>query len=371
MNKLQKSAEELLSYANIEINGNNNWDIKVHNEKFYQKVFSKGSLGLGESYMDGDWDSQKLDEFFYRVIRSDLDKKVMTLNDIVWQVLIAKVKNFQSKSRSFEVGKKHYDVGDELYKNMLGKKMVYTCGYWKNAKSLDEAQEKKLKLVCDKLGLKEGMEILDIGSGWAEALKYAAENYGVKGVGITISKNQAEFSKRLCKDLPIEIRLQDYRDTKGKFDRIFSLGMFEHVGYKNYKKYMGVVNNCLKDDGLFLLHTIGGNKSKTSTDAWIHEYIFPNGMIPSMKQISKASEGLFVIEDWHNFGTDYDKTLMAWHKNFNKNWNKIKSNYDERFKRMWNYYLLSCAGVFRARENQLWQIVFSKNGVKGGYESVR
>jgi cyclopropane-fatty-acyl-phospholipid synthase len=165
--------------------------------------------------------------------------------------------------------------------------------------------------------------------------------------------------------------LQDYRELEEKFDRIISIGMFEHVGYRNYRTYMEVVHRCLKLDGLFLLHTIGGNTSVSSTDPWIDKYIFPNSMLPSAKQITSSAEGLFMLEDWHSFGHYYDNTLMAWYRNFTKNWHKIKDGYDQRFYRMWTYYLLSCAGAFRSRRNQLWQIVFSKNGEKGVYQSIR
>ncbi len=255
---------------------------------------------------------------------------------------------------------------------MLDKRMVYTCGYWRNANNLNDAQEAKLELTCKKLNLKPGMKVLDIGCGWGSFAKYAAEKYKVKVVGITISKEQVILGNKLCKGLPVEIRLQDYRDLNEKFDRIVSLGMFEHVGPKNYKTYMKVVDRCLKDDGLFLLHTIGTNTIKGRADRWINKYIFPNGVLPSVNQITKSTEGLFVLEDWHNFREDYSKTLRAWHTNFNNNWDKIKKDYDERFKRMWNYYLVSMAAGFRVgKKFQLWQIVFSKNGVEGGYESVR
>ena len=368
--KLKQTTKNIFAIADISINENRPWDIQVHDNRFYQRVLAQGSLGLGESYMDGWWDCEKLDEFFYRVLKADLSKKVK-VKGVLLGILKAKAINMQSKARAFEVGEKHYDMGNELYQHMLDKQMVYSCGYWKDADNLDDAQEAKLELTCKKLNLKPGMKVLDIGCGWGSFAKYAAEKYKVKVVGITISKEQVELGNGLCTGLPVEIRLQDYREVNEKFDRIVSLGMFEHVGPKNYRTYMQVVNNCLKDDGLFLLHTIGKNTSKGRTDRWMNKYIFPNGVLPSVKQIAKSSEGLFVLEDWHNFSADYDKTLMAWHNNFNNNWDKIKGNYNERFKRMWNYYLLSCAGLFRSEKGRLWQIVFSKNGVKGGYESVR
>jgi cyclopropane-fatty-acyl-phospholipid synthase len=269
------------------------------------------------------------------------------------------------------VGFKHYDLGNRLFEAMLDSRMNYTCGYWKNAKNLDEAQLHKLELTCQKLLLKPGMRMLDIGCGFGALAKYAAENYGVKVVGVTISKEQRDYAQQNCAGLPVEIRFQDYRDVNEKFDRIASLGMFEHVGHLNYRTYMNVANKCLSDDGIFLLHTIGSKVSSVASDEWISKYIFPNGMLPSIPQIGNAAEGLFVMEDWHNFGADYDKTLMAWYANFNHHWDQLKSYYDERFYRMWKYYLLSCAGLFRARYTQLWQIVFTKQGILGGYQSPR
>jgi cyclopropane-fatty-acyl-phospholipid synthase len=369
--KFEEMAQQLLSAAGIKINGGNPWDISVYNEKFYQAVLSQGTMGLGESYMDGWWDSAGLDEFFAKVIRAQIQNGIKKNTSLIYQVLLARLLNRQSKNRAFQIGEKHYDLGNDLFVNMLDKRLVYSCAYWQNAPNLDIAQENKLELICRKLGLQSGMKVLDIGCGWGSLAKYATEKYGVKVVGITVSKEQVELAKTLCTGLPVEIRLQDYRDVNEKFDRIVSVGMIEHVGYKNYRTYMEVARRSLDDDGLFLLHTIGGNTSVKSLDPWINKYIFPNGMLPSIQQLSRSTEGLFVMEDWHNFSADYDKTLMAWYGNLEKNWDKLKSKYDERFHRMWKYYLLSCAGSFRARSNQLWQIVLSPKGVSGGYQSIR
>jgi len=237
--------------------------------------------------------------------------------------------------------------------------------------TLDDAQEAKLELICRKLGLQTGMKLLDIGCGWGSLATYAAERYGVEVVGITVSSEQVDMARKLCAGMPVEIRLQDYRDVNEQFDRIVSVGMFEHVGYKNYRTYMQVVRRCLNDEGLMLLHTIGGNRPTRSVDPWIDKYIFPNGMLPSIGQLGRAIEGLFVMEDWHNFSADYDRTLMEWSRNLEANWGRLKNDYDERFHRMWKYYLLLCAGAFRARGNQLWQIVLSPKGVIGGLTSVR
>jgi cyclopropane-fatty-acyl-phospholipid synthase len=365
------TVKQLLALAGIGINSDNPWDIKVHNDNFYSRVMAWGSLGLGESYMDGWWDCEQLDEFFYRILRADIGSYVRKNWALLGNALWARIFNLQSKKRAFQIGKRHYDIGNDLFINMLDKRMNYSCGYWRNAGSLDEAQERKLELICRKLGLQSGMKMLDIGCGWGSLTKYAAEKHHVEVVGITVSREQVELSRTLCQGLSVEIRMQDYRDVSDRFDRIVSVGMIEHVGYKNYRTFMEVIHRCLKDGGLFLLHTIGSIQSRTSVDSWINRYIFPNGMLPSIKQLGSAIEGLLVMEDWHSFGADYDKTLMAWYSRFEENWDTLKANYDERFHRMWRYYLLSCAGSFRARKNQLWQIVLSKDGVPGGYRSFR
>ncbi len=361
----------ILQIADIHADGNNPWDIKILNQNFYPRLIKDGTLALGESYVDGWWDCKRLDLFFERVFKANLESKIKSDKWLLLKLMMYKFVNMQTKTRSLEVGKVHYDLGNQLFECMLDHSMNYTCGYWRNAQTLDEAQTNKMQLTCDKLMLKPGMRLLDIGCGFGALAKFAAQNYGVSVVGVTISKEQCEYAQNNCAGLPVEIRFQDYRDVHEKFDRIVSLGMFEHVGYLNYHAYMNVVHECLADDGLFLLHTIGSNVSTTTCEAWFRKYIFPNGMLPSIRQIGDASEKLFVMEDWHNFGADYEKTLMCWFENFNQNWPQLRKQYDERFYRMWSYYLLSCAGMFRARLAQLWQIVFSKNGVQGGYHVPR
>lgn len=367
----EATAQKILSSADIAINGERPSDILVHNHDLFSRVLAQGSLGLGESYMDGWWDSDALDQFFFKLFRSGaIANAPVTLNTI-FAVLQSKLMNLQSKARAFQVGEQHYDLGDDLFALMLDKRMIYSCAYWKNAKNLDQAQEHKLDLICKKLYLNPGMKVLDIGCGWGGLAQYMAQKYGVNVVGVTISKEQAKCAQERCKGCDVEIRLQDYRDLNETFDRIVSVGMFEHVGYKNYQIFIDMCHKLLKDDGLMLLHTIGSNQSYSNGDDWINKYIFTNGMLPSICQIAKTLEGKFVMEDWHNFGADYDKTLMAWHENFIKGWPQIQAKYGDRFYRMWNYYLLSCAGLFRARSIQLWQIVISKKGELGGYQSIR
>ncbi len=369
VNSFYKKARDLLSEADIDINGNREWDIQVFDDRFYKRVFAEGSLGLGESYMDKWWEVEALDQFFCKILSARIDSKLNPYR-MIWLILQSKLLNLQGVRRAFHVGKAHYDIGNDLFSLMLDKRLVYTCGYWKNATNLNQAQEDKLELVCRKIGLKKNQRILDIGCGWGSFIKFAAEKHGAKVVGITVSKEQAEFAKNNCAGLPVEIRLQDYREVDDKFDHIVSLGMFEHVGHKNYKKYMEVASRCLKEDGIFLLHTIGAITTRYTPDPWINKYIFPNGVLPSMKDISKAVEKYFILEDFHNFGADYDKTLMAWFHNFDSNWMQLSDKYGEQFYRMWKYYLLGCAGAFRARNIQLWQLVFTKNGVPGGYLPV-
>lgn len=370
MSLFKEKIEKMLAGTGISINGSNDWDIQVRDERLYRRIAVKGSIGLGEAYMDGWWDCGKLDEFFYRIIKAGLHTQNRGVGHFLYR-LVSNSLNKQTIKRSLEVGERHYDIGNDLYKAMLDKRMVYSCGYWKAGKTLDEAQENKLDLICRKLKLKQGQRVLDIGCGWGGFAKFAAEKYGTEVTGVTISKEQAALAKEMTKGLPVEIKFLDYRNISGMFDRVVSVGMFEHVGPKNYRTFMKAAGQHLKDDGIFLLHTIGGNYADTNPDPWIEKYIFPNGAVPNIDLVGKAIRGLFTMEDWHNFGADYDKTLMAWHRNFEKNWDKLKERYSERFRRMWNYYLLSCAGSFRARDAQLWQIVFTKGGLAGGYESVR
>ena len=375
----RKACEGLLAKADIRINGDRPFDIQVHDERLYARVLAQGSLGFGEAYMDGWWDSVAFDETMARLLLAKLDEAVHVSPALLWHFIKARVLNLQSRQRAFEVGEQHYDLGNDLYEAMLDKRMVYTCGYWENAKTLDEAQEAKLDLVCRKIGLKKGERVLDIGCGWGSFAKFAAERDGAEVVGITVSVEQAALARERCQGLPampdgrprVEIRVQDYREVQDTFDHIVSLGMFEHVGEKNYREYFEVARRCLKPGGLFLLHTIGGNRSRRATDPWINKYIFPNGMIPSVAQIGKAIEGQFVMEDWHNFGPDYDTTLMAWFHNFDAAWPRLRDKYGERFYRMWKYYLLVSAGAFRSRSLQLWQIVLSPDGLPEGYRSIR
>ncbi|MCH8247213.1 MAG: cyclopropane fatty acyl phospholipid synthase [Bacteroidetes bacterium] len=362
--------EDALAMGDIQINGSRPWDIQIHDERFYKSILAEDALGLGESYMEGWWEAEELDAFFFHLLGIDLSEIRMSWQK-KWTLLKDRFLNRQSTARAFLIGEHHYDRGNDLFRVMLDRRVTYSCGYWKDATTLDEAQEAKLDLVCRKIGLQPGQKVLDIGCGWGSFMKYAAENYGVSAVGVTVSEEQAALGRELCEGLPVEIRLQDYRDVTDQFDHVVSIGMFEHVGPKNYRTFFEKVDQCLKENGVLLLHTIGNRFSVRSTDPFTEKYIFPNSVIPSIRQIGDATEHLFVMEDWHNFGQDYDPTLMAWNENFEAGWEELRPHYGDTFYRMWRYFLLSGAGSFRVRKMQLWQIVFSKSSIIGGYTPIR
>lgn len=353
---------ELVAKAGIEIDGNRPWDMRVNHPDVYDRIMFKRSLGLGESYMDGGWDCAALDEFFYRLLRIHVQDISIPKFTTLLQLSCAYLRNRQSLSRSREVAEKHYDLDNELFSHMLDATMAYSCGYWRNAASLHQAQLAKLDLICRKMELQSGMKVLDIGCGWGSFTWYAAQHYGVEVDGVTVSVEQQKYAQQRCADLPVNIFLRDYREVSGCYDRIVSIGMFEHVGRKNYREFIQVVDRLLAQNGLALLHTIGESESTQTFDPWINKYIFPNGELPSVAQIATAVERLFLIEDMQNFGPDYDKTLKAWDQNFAEAWPQLQHRYDERFYRMWRYYLNVCAAAFRARNLQLWQFVLSKPG---------
>jgi cyclopropane-fatty-acyl-phospholipid synthase len=365
---LYRRLNDLLAPAGVVLNGSNPWDPQIHRTSAVIRTLFHGTLGAGESYVDGDWDCDALDVFTARLLGAEADRPLAwrSLTAIVNE-LVARVTNPQTRDRSKTGVSSHYDIGNDLYAAMLGPTMTYSCGYWAHSSTLDAAQRAKHDLVCRKLGLRAGQQVLDIGCGWGGFAEHAAAHYGVTVTGITISSEQAKLARLRCAGLPVSIHEVDYRDVTGAFDRVVSIGMFEHVGPNNYATYFDAMRRLVHSDGLCLLHTIGGLASTRSSDAWIAKYIFPGAVLPSAAEITRAAEGRFVIEDWDNFGADYDRTLMAWHARFNDAWPALSNRYGERFGRLFRYYLLTCAGTFRARRNQVWQIVLSPHGVPGGY----
>ncbi len=366
--KKRTPVEELLAPADVRVNGSRPWDMRILDQRAIDRCLGWGNLGLGESFMAGWIEIDRVDQFVDRVLRAGIEDQVGRSPRIWLHALKARLFNHQSKEKAWEVGEQHYDLGNEFYRDMLDPRMTYTCGFWGDGgETLAEAQEHKLDLICRKLDLQPGQRILDIGCGWGSFMIYAAEHYGVECVGLTISREQTALGEELAGDLPVEFRLMDYRDIDESFDHIVSVGMFEHVGRHNYDEYMDVARRCLKPEGLFLLHTIGTGREGSTPDPWIGKYIFPNGELPAMQQVVDACEDRFVVEDVHNFGADYDRTLMAWHENFEATWPRWREHYGERFGRMWKYYLQSSAGAFRARDIHLWQFVLSPTGQRGGY----
>jgi cyclopropane-fatty-acyl-phospholipid synthase len=366
LDRSRSAIQRLLDIADVKIDGDRPWDIQVHNEGLYDRVMAGGSLALGEAYMDRWWDCANLDEFFTRILKAGLDSEFHSWSELL-HVATTYVASLQERLHPTHASQAHYDIGNDLYRIMLGSRMLYSSGYWQNAETLDEAQEAKLELICRKLDLHAGLSVLEIGCGWGGAARYMAEQFDVKVTGITTSREQAAYAIEYCHGLPIEILVQDYRDVTGEFDRICSVGMLEHVGHANYGNFMRCVRDSLRDDGRFLLHSIGGNQVSTGRDPWLETYIFPHSMLPAPRQLCQATEGLFVMEDWHNFGADYDRTLMSWFHNFEAAWPTMFERYGDRFGRMWRYYLLCCAGTFRARKSQFWQILYSPQGIPGGF----
>jgi cyclopropane-fatty-acyl-phospholipid synthase len=367
-----KKVAEIFAFAGIEVGGDRPWDLQVHDERFYQRLLSDGSLAAGESYMDGWWDAQALDELCTRVHLANLPAKVGEWK-MIWLAVKSRLLNRQKRSRSREVAQQHYDLGNDVYEAMLDPRMQYTCGYWPGAETLEQAQENKLRLICRKIQLERGMTVLELGGGFGGLAHFIASEYGCRVVSYNISAEQVSYGRQWCKGLPVRFEQKDYREAAhetGTFDRVVTIGLCEHIGHKNHRTFLELAHGQLRPGGLFLLHTIGGNASYTYTDAWIDKYIFPNGMVPSVAQLGNAMEGLWVVEDWHNFGPDYDKTLMTWWQNFDRAWPTLQQKYGERFYRMWKYYLMGCAGGFRARKLQLWQLVLSKGDIPS-YTRVR
>lgn len=365
--------KKVLDQADISVQGDRPWDLQVYDPRLYGRLLRHGSVGLAEAYIDGWWNCDRIDEFITRLMRTGVQTRMPALVRFkdACRALAYRLVNFQSDRRAFTVGKVHYDIGNDLFQRMLDDSMMYSCAYWAQASTLAEAQQAKIDLICRKLDLKPGQTVLDIGCGWGGLAEHLARHYQVKVVGVTVSQEQQAFAQQKLSDLPVDIRLADYRSLTGRFDRIVSVGMFEHVGAKNHRIYFETVHRLLAEDGLFLLHTIGEEADSAAPEPFINKYIFPNGKVPSRREINNAGLGLFRLEDWHNFGPDYDRTLMAWAQRVDAAWPELSDRYDERFQRLWMFYLYSCAAFFRSRQGQLWQQVYSPLTSDQEYRSVR
>ena len=368
----RKWLEELLAHADVRLDGSRPWDMELKDDSVPSRILTQGSLGLGESYMDGHWECRDLEGFFDRALSMQLHTRIRLPISFIAHLAKARLLNLQSRRKSLEVAEIHYNLGNDFYEAMLDPWMQYTCAYWGNgAQTLQEAQEAKLDLVCRKLDLKPGERVLELGCGWGGFARFAASRYGVEVVGYNISVEQVAWGREKCKGLPVDIRLSDYRDAEGVYDKAVSIGMCEHVGWKNLRSFVRLVHDHLKPEGRFLLHTIGGIQEARDLEPWLEKYIFPGAVLPSPAMLGKAVDGIFVLEDWHNFGADYDRTLVEWRRRFEESWPTFEARYGERFRRMWIYYLACCAGTFRSRYNQLYQLTLSKVGIRGGWNPVR
>ncbi len=362
--KSEASLRTILQKADLELNGSGPGDPQILDDRAYSMIASGGSLAIGEAYMDKLWDCSDLSVLISRIHEKKIYRDIVALDHLPL-IIKGVFSNLQSRARSFMVAREHYDLGDDLYTAMLDKRMVYTSGMWKGASSLEEAQERKLDQVCQKLALQSGDRLLDIGCGWGSLMKFAAENYGVRAVGLTVSEGQTALGRKMCEGLPVEFIIQDYReyyDAEG-FDHVASIEMIEAVGPKNFRTYFEKAHELLRPGGHFFLQAIGSEDAVPKADRWMDKYIFRNGILPSLPQIERASRGLFNFEYLDNIGPDYDPTLMAWWERFDAAYPTLKANnpvYDERFYRMWKFYLQSCAGLFRAKVTHDWHILFSK-----------
>ena len=355
----ERQIRVLLERAEVEINGPRPWDPQIHNKALFSRVWAQGSVGLGEGYMDRWWDCERLDEFFNRVVRARLSEQIPIAPNLLWLLLKSRIQNRQRRGPARAAAEAHYNIDVDIFEATFDQRLTGSCGRWKDAQTLDSAQEAKLDFVCRKAQLRRGQRVLDIGCGWGAFTGFAAERFGVECVGVTVSSGQFEYCRKRYAHLPVEFHLSDYRDIDINVDHIVSIEMFEHVGPKNYRTYFRCARHCISKDGLFLLQTILANEPSPVLDPWLNKYIFPNAVLPTIGEIARAAEGLFVVQDLHTFGADYDKTLMAWHQKFQSRLPRIAKKYGDRFCRMWDYYLCCCAGGFRARMINVGQLVLS------------
>ena len=353
--------------------GNPAFTVIFHKEIPLTALTTSTSLALGEAYMDGDLEIEgdlynALDHFLGQMGKFSTDESA--LKKLIFS-------STGKKNQEKEV-QSHYDIGNDFYKLWLDETMSYSCGYFLHEDdSLYQAQVNKVDYILKKLHLSQGMSLLDIGCGWGFLLIEAAKKYGVHGMGITLSREQYEAFNRRIKEQNLgdllEVALMDYRDLpkmNRTFDRVVSVGMAEHVGRRNYQLFMDCAKKVLKPGGLFLLHFISALKEHAG-DPWIKKYIFPGGVIPSLREmLSCAAEDDFHTLDAENLRLHYNRTLLCWDKNYREHMDQIREMFDVRFVRMWDLYLAACAATFHNGIIDLHQVLFS-NGINNDVPMVR
>jgi cyclopropane-fatty-acyl-phospholipid synthase len=348
--------------------------LNVSDDSVWYDIITKANLGIAEGYMHGKIDVDPLPLFLSLLNDTSIGTRRKEKFDVLGMVIgaieaptqmMGWLFNLQTKELSSRVTKQHYDAGNDLYEVMLGPSMSYTCAYWKDAENLDQAQEAKFNLIMRKLELQPGMKVADLGMGWGTAAAYMHKHGKVNVTGVSLSEKQVEWAQNnLVKD-GLRFIWSDYRehcedpDIVGTYDRIYSIGMFEHIGPKNYEPFFKCIKALLKPDGLAVVHTIGEPDFVAASDQFLEKYIFPGAVIPTLPMATKAFEHHFILEDFQNFGHDYSKTLAAWHVNSLKFFRENPNAYSPEFQRMWEYYLKMCEALFELRINQLWHFVLS------------
>lgn len=347
--------------------------VKLHKMIPLTALMASTSIALGEAYMDGTLEIEgnlyeALDHFLGQI--GKFSREAVFLKKLIPD-------SFSRKRQRREVSS-HYDIGNDFYRLWLDETMSYSCGYFRTAEdTLYQAQANKVAYILEKLHLEAGMEILDIGCGWGYLLTEAVKKYNVRGMGITLSHEQCKAFRKRIKAEGLEdrltVRLMDYRDLprmRKQFDRVVSVGMMEHVGRKNYPLFLACINRVLKDGGVCLLHFISALK-EYSGDPWIRKYIFPGGMIPSLREtVSHMAEENFHILDVENLRLHYNQTLLCWLENYREHTGEVGEMFDERFVRMWDLYLAACAAVFHNGIVDVHQILATK-GVNNDLPVVR
>lgn len=349
----------LLREANIEPNGASPWDPQIKDERFYRTVLLRGSVGLGDAYLNGWWECADISGFILRIIKSGIHLRVPRV-DIFLRRLRFGLIDAQNRIRSKRVAELHYDEDPYIFEVMLGSTNSYTCARWKGVITLDAAQQQKMDLLCKKAGLSSGMTVLDIGSGWGGFLAYAAERYQVRGIGLTISKTQLDYARKRYGNLPVEFRLQDYRDFVGGVDAVVSICVIEHVGSDHYREYFQKVRETLtREDGFFAMQCILACDTQARMDPWTEKHIFPNGILPTLERIENAVEGILHIVDREFFRDDYVRTFSAWYENLVRNKNAIIARCGVRYFRKYEYYLCLYIAGFGSGRIDVGQFVLS------------